>query len=340
MKKIRKIFLFALVAIIAAGGVGWYFLTHETVLPTKAAPETPTFVDSGGTPHNVVVDTNGVTYAVVADSDRNVWQVEINPDGSLGQTVASLNEYILPEDVLTTGELTAQNAADEPLKQNEASQPTSGSFSNHPELTTQGQSESTTTAPVTQTTAPQVQKLNFEKYRDMYSGGTYYMVFTTNDETLGDVPISSAKKGSNILVTTTVEGMTGTVIYNAEKDKTYFVVDEWKRYFSLPKSMLGDDIDMSELDLLSGFFSPEIKTSKFKVKNVEIDGEQLVCESYKTKSGAVRDYYFKDGTLVRIDSVDEDGTSSEFYIKSVTNEVSDSLFEIPSDYRYLNLSWL
>ena len=364
MKKILKGLGFAVLALVVAAVAAVFIMTHDWSRPAvQSAQTSPTFIDSSGIAHNIVVDSNGVTFAVVADEAQNVWQVEINPDGSLGETVASLNEYFSASDVLTTQ---AGEQIIESVDPNDyvgkakkvsttAAQPEetaetipSDAFANHPESTTQpaegAEAESTKKAssasePASET-QPAPKELNFEKYRKMLADGTYYMEFTTSDESLGDAPIISAKKGNNILVTTTIEGMTGTVIYRGDNDKTYFVIDDWKQYFSLPKKFLGEDIDMSEMDLLTGFFSEKINTEKFKSEAVEINGKTLTRESYVTKSGTTRNYYFDDGKLVRIDTVDKEGEENAFYISSVTNVVPDSTFDIPADYKYLNLSWL
>ena len=351
MKKILKgvliTFAVFIVLIIAAG----VFLTHDWSRPEKkSASEVPTYTDPSGNVYSVVVDTDGVTFAAIPDENNNVWQVRINSDGTLGETVASLNDYVSADDVLSGQNFTpwSDNGATTP---NIPTQAAKDGFANHPENTTQSTNdENETTAspsspssesiPVVTTKPAEEKTLNFERYRSMYSSGTYHIVFTTNDEDLGDAPIISAKKGKNVLVTTTIEGMTGTVIYRGDVDKTYFVVDDMKQYFSIPKRFMGEDIDMSEMDLISGFFSEDIDTSKFKSETKKVDGKKLTVESYVTKSGTKRLYYFDNGELVRIDSVDESGESSEFYIQSITNDVPDSTFDIPEGYGFLNLSWL
>lgn len=367
MKKILKrvfIVLASLIIVLIAAAslltVDWSRIKRQSASQATA----PTGVDPAGNPYSIVVDTDGVTYAAVQDDQGNIWQRTINGDGSLGETVASLNDYLSPSDVVGGNLAEPSQQGDVSNKQSESV--SQDGFANHPESTvpadttaeskkengknrdSSDEKEATTSdsgeAPTTENpgteTTPTSKQLNFERYRDMYSSGTYLMVFTTNDEDLGDAPITSAKKGKNIRVTTTIEGMTGTIIYLGDTDKTYFVVDEMKKYFSLSKKLLGDDMDMSQMDMISGFFSDDIDASKFKTESETVDGKKLTVESYKMKDSGTRKYYFDGDTLVRIDSIDEQGEVSSFFIQSVTNEVPDSTFEIPEGYGYLNLSWL
>ena len=345
MRTFLKVFAIILAALIVSVCVAFAILTHDSDRDKLSARVTIT--DNSGNAFDVVVDTDGVTYAVVKDANSDIWQVAINDDGSLGETVASLNGFLSPEGLLTTAP-TEQSPQSEPSPDDQSStlegttepSTTAPDEQNDTEDTTKKKKDDKNKADSTDTAETQKQ-LNFERYRDMLSSGNYYVIFTTNDPDLGEAPITSARKDSNLLVTTSIEGVTGKLIYRSDTGKTYLVIDEWQRYFSVPKRLLGDDINLEDMNLLANFFSENMNVKKFKVSSTELNGEAVTCESYTAKSGKVRNYYFNDsGTLVKIESIDEEGNVTDFNVSLISTVVSDELFSIPENYKYLNLSWL
>ena len=83
----------------------------------------------------------------------------------------------------------------------------------------------------------------------------------------------------------------------------------------------------------------DIDTSKIETSTAKIGDQTLYCETIKDDQGEMR-YYFNGDTLVRMDSVNNDGTIDSTYISKLTSDVPDSMFQSPSNYGYLNLSWL
>ena len=76
-------------------------------------------------------------------------------------------------------------------------------------------------------------------------------------------------------------------------------------------------------------------------REVEINGEKLILESYNSKEyGTTVNYYFDGDVLVRRDNVYSDGHVDSTYFAQITTDVPDSCFEIPKGYGYLNLDWL
>lgn len=202
-------------------------------------------------------------------------------------------------------------------------------------------SQQTSTPAVTEgTTSPQKPTAyKIEKYQKIFASETYFMEFTTNDEDLGDTPIVAAAKNGNVLVEASVEGIACKILYKADTDTTYIILDNWRKYSKLPPELMGEDFDMNELNMGANFAS-DIKGKDIQVKTVEIGGKVLTCESYYTDKGVLMEYYFDGDSFVRLDSTAKDGTVSSTYITKLTTDVPDSTFEIPDGYGYINLSWL
>lgn len=396
MKKILLRVLIIVLAIALAIGIAAYFLLFRD---PGSEDVRLTIVDADGATHVAVTDEEGSTHAIIVDDNGDRWEVEVKDDGSLGSTVANVNDKYDVTDVITNysgpvidesadpnaftgnviedstrvttapadgssgsagktttsgGDAGTTSAANSPTSGNSGgsnggqttdpvqgttqstttpAQPTTGGTTNPTSIPTtesQGTTEGTTSA--TDSTS------NIIRYQKMFASGTYYMEFTTNDKDIGDTPIVAAAKNGNVLIKTSMEGLDCSMLYLANKDKTYLLIHNYKKYCSVPQSMLGDDFNMSSFNLMESF-SKDINESAIKKDKVSINGKTLDRESYTTADGATMRYYFEGGTLVRLDSESSDG-NVETYISKVTSDVSDSTFEIPKNYGYLNLSWL
>ena len=192
---------------------------------------------------------------------------------------------------------------------------------------------------VTPTNPSQSKAYKIEKYQKVFESETYFMEFTTNDADLGDTPIVAAAKNGNVLVEASVEGIACKILYVADTDTTYVILDNWRKYSKLPPELMGEDFDMNDLNMGANFAS-DIEGKEISVKTVEINGKILTCESYYTDKGVLMEYYFDGDTFVRLDSTGKDGSVSSTYISKLTTDVPDSTFEIPEGYGYINLSWL
>lgn len=215
-------------------------------------------------------------------------------------------------------------------------QTTAAPQSSAPQSTKPAPSTAPTAAP-TQPSASTAYKI--EKYQKIFASETYLMEFTTNDADLGDTPIVAAAKNGNVLVEASVEGIACKILYVADTDTTYVILDNWRKYSKLPPELMGEDFDMNELNMGANFAS-DIEGKEITVKTVEINGKRLTCESYYTDKGVLMEYYFDGDTFVRLDSTGKDGSVSSTYISKLTTDVPDSTFEIPEGYGYINLSWL
>ena len=181
-------------------------------------------------------------------------------------------------------------------------------------------------------------KYKTTKFNDIVSKGTYLMTFTTNDKELGDTPITVAAKNGNTYVKTKFEGMDCKMIILAPKKgkknpTAYLVLDKFKVYAKMPSDAL-QGIDM---DSFVSFSEPVGKISVSKVKQGK---KTLTRESFKTKDGTKTNLYFDGNTPVKRVETGKDGTKTVINISKFSTKVPDSLFKIPSNYRYISLSFL
>lgn len=368
MKKIlKRIFLGVLsVIIIAVSAVCAYLFKPEADSETKR----PTVTDVSGNVYLAIYGEGGETYAAVTDDVGNIYAAELDSSGNIGSTVASIDDKVSLEDIPKNydgpkiEETVSNNAytgvasiventtvpVTEPSSQVTGTTGSSASTTSPSKQnsTTDKKEEQTTKKPsavptsgnATQsTTVASKPTYKLQKYQKIFSSETYLMEFTTNDDDLGDTPIVAAAKNGNILIETSVEGIACKMLYIADTDTTYILLDNWRKYSKLPPELLGDDLDMSELSMANNF-AADLDSKEVTVKTVEIGGKLLTCESYYTSKGVLMEYYFDDDTLVRLDSTGTDGQVSSTYISKITTEVPDSTFEIPDGYGYLNLDWL
>lgn len=175
----------------------------------------------------------------------------------------------------------------------------------------------------------------YQKYDQMFRNGTFYMVFTTNAPELGDTPITAAMKNGSVVVDTVAQGYRIRLLYNAKTDRTYLLVPALRAYTRLSENMM-DNMDLRRS--LIEITAPTDATDAIAYET-KLDGKTYTVETFRTADGETR-YYYQGETLVRIDVIGTDGTAASTFVQTLTDEVPDSLFEIPKNYRYLDLSWL
>ena len=169
----------------------------------------------------------------------------------------------------------------------------------------------------------------------MVENGTFLMVFTTDDPDLGDKPVTVAMKNGSVVVDTMLQGIRVRMIYDAKKNQNFMLVPAFRCYTELTEEMLADmDMQRSIIE-----FAEPLDPATAKVFTAEQDGETYTVEAF-FKDGTQTNYYFKGETLVKIVTVEPDGAISSVFVQTMTDKVSDSLFEIPKGYRRLNLSFL
>ncbi|MCQ2463043.1 MAG: hypothetical protein MJ177_06515 [Clostridia bacterium] len=358
MKKyVKQIIIAVIVATVASCALYFYDMKND---PLHGKPKKETVTDAEGHTYLVVEENDGNARVAVTGEDGKVYMAEF--DGQrVGDTVKDKDgnavtvSSVMPENLPVDTTAPLYSIDDKNDNQytgvvSEAStQSTTAATTQAEELTTQKEETTTqkeepttekpqdvaeTTAPVTQSPPAQTELLA-EKYKRVFEGGTYKMEFTTNDEELSEFPVTAAFKNGNILMRTTLMGIDLTIIYYPKENDGYLVIHKYKKYCKLPETLLADMQDTAATGAIDDGTYISVD-----VKNVEIDGEKLVCEEYSMEDGATIKYYFKDGSLVRRDRIEADGLETDMYITMFTSDVPDSDFEIPDNYSNINISWL
>ena len=318
MKKILKRVFIGLLCIIVASIAGIWILLSSGGKDIEDRIVT----DAAGSTYRVHVEKD-TTYAIVTDADGKIWGADFDGD-TVGSTRVPLDDKYSLDDVPTqfTGEHVDQTA-DINDYMGDVNNTTSNS----------GITEEQTTGAVQN----QLQPYRIQKYQNILSGGTYMMNVTMTTDGVQDPPVTMAVKNGSVYVSMEMDGMSMKMIYMAHNDTMYMLIDMLKKYCEVPKSMMGEDMDMSAM--VSDF---EIKgLGTVTASETEINGNKLICESYTDDKGALVSYYFdSNDMLVRRDYVYPSGKSDTTYFSQITTEVDDSYFRIPDGYTYLNISWL
>lgn len=350
MKKIIRGIVLGILAVVVLGvSVGAYFLFG------RSGPDADTkliITDAKGNSYLAMVDENsGETMVAVTDSKGGIFAAVTDSNGNVGNTVGSVTDVVKIDDLPTNytgpninvsvdnsdyrGDIESTTAPSEQTSEANASTSSPGSE----QSTSPSKNESNTTTTKKQQ-PEELTAYRIQKYQQLFAGGTYLMEFTTNDEELGETPITTAVKNNNVYIETEIQGMACKMLYisgtGGEAGTTYLIIDSFKKYCKMPEDLMGEDMDMGNL---MGNFGKEID-KKITVSKATVNGKELICESYKTDDGTVVKYYFDGETLVRRDNVNTDGTVDSTYINRLTSDVPDSLFKIPDNYGYLNLSFL
>lgn len=347
MKKIlRRIFAVVLILLVAGIAAGVRYFTYD---PDKQKDDLYGYVtDNEGMTYTMVADKQGTTYVVVTDSDGNRYAAEY--DGTtVGNTVGGVNGEVSLDDVPTNFTGAHVDVSNDINKFQGDVSTTMPTLSQQDDTTAKDNTpdDNTPNGDVV-TTKPQqpgkednkLKAYRIDKYQQIFKSGTYLMTMTTNDESMGDTPVTMAIKNGNMYVQMSMEvenvSMNCSMLYLKGKDTMYLIFNDWKKYCKMPKDMMGEDMDMSSM--MSEMGNEDI--GKITVSEVEINGEKLILESYVSADGTTVNYYFQDDVLVRRDNVFSDGQVDSSYFAVLTTDVPDSYFEIPKGYGYINLSFL
>ena len=356
MKKIlQRIALCVVVLVIAGIAAGVRYFTYD---PTMSKEEDNGYVtDTQGMTYTMVADKEGSTYVVVTDKEGNRYAAEY--DGTtVGSTVGNINGEVALGDVPTNYDGPHLEVSNDINKfQGEISTTVSNDVENEYITSTTAPNNAPTKGDDVTTTKPakpdnkptkpsqsggKLEAYRIEKYQKIFESGTYLMKITTNDDSLGDAPVTMAIKNGNMYVDMAVDidgstTMDCGMLYLKGKDTMYLIFNDFKKYCKMPESMMGEDMNME--DMMSEMGASDI--GKITVSEVEINGEKLILESYtSTLDGTTVNYYFQDDVLVRRDNVYSNGQVDSTFFAVLTTDVPDSYFEIPKGYGYLNLSLL
>lgn len=350
MKNILRLSFFAGIAFIVV------LISAVSIINNSRKPVMSSSVvtDAAGSTYRVHIEKD-TTYAIVTDADGKIWGVDFD-----GQTVdltatrVNLDEHYKQEDIPTqfTGQHVDYNADPNKYMDNQNGGQQNNSDQNSDQQNSAGtpdqnggQQSNSDQSGVQQNTPDQnggqqsgLQPYRIQKYQDVIAGGTYLLNVTMIENGVQEDPITMAVKNGNFYVSMSVEDMSAQMIYKADTDTTYMLMDFIKKYCEVPDDMLGEDMDMSQI---SKGFSVEGLDKTITVTETELNGNKVICESYIDDDGSEFLYYFDNNDmLVRRDKNGPDGSTDIMIFSQMTTEVSDSLFEIPSGYGYLNISWL
>ena len=359
MKKILQRIAFCVVILLVVGVAS--VVRYFTYDPTMSNGEGSGYVtDSQGMTYTMVAGKDGEKYVVVTDEAGDRYAVEY--DGvTVGSTVGKINDEVALDDVPTNYDGPHLEVSNDINKfQGEISTTMPSTVVNDGPTTTtkaqkvpsKGENDTTTTKKpansIEETPSKPIQSgqkleaYRIEKYQKIFESGTYLMKITTNDESLGDAPVTMAIKNGNMYIDMAVEidsnnYMDCGMLYLKGKDTMYLIFKDFKKYCKMPENMMGEDMDIgSMMDEMAVSDIGEITVSE-----VEIGGEKLILESYtSTLDGSTINYYFQNDVLVRRDNVYSNGQVDSTYFAVITTDVPDSYFEIPKGYGYLNLSLL
>lgn len=286
---------------------------------------------------NTVTDPDGVTYLAIEGSDGKTYAGVTDANGQL--YAAKIDEK---GNVLKDGDLYVVDSYDGTLPTNNTTAVSVNESRNDNynytgnAVTSENASTSkrkpTTTAKdkdTASTTKRQETELLAEKYKKLFSSGTYYIEFSSDSM---DSPVTAAVKNENIYMKTSLEGMNCTMIYQKKKDSVYVVLNDYRVYCKMPSSML-DELDMTD-------FGDSSDIKDVTVYEATIGDRDCICEAYELKNGGISTYYFYNGTLVRMDQIDKDGSTSVMEVTKISSSVDDSLFELPKGFIPFNLSKL
>ena len=344
MKKIlRKVLACFLILLVAGIVAGVRYFTYD---PDKKNDDFYGYVtDDQGMTYTMVADSQGMTYVVVTDAQGNRYAAEY--DGTtVGSTVGGINNEVALEDVPTNYTGTHIDVSNDIGKFQGDVASTMPTLSQQDNTTTQQNATQGNDVVTTKPATPNKEEnkltaYRIDKYQKIFASGTYLMTITTNDESVGDMPVTMAIKNNNMYVDMAMEmegaSINCSMIYLSGKNTMYLIFKDWKKYCKMPQDMMGEEMNMDEL--MSEMGSEDI--GEITVSEVEINGEKLILESYvSTLDGTTVNYYFQDDVLVRRDNIYSDGHVDSTFFAAITTDVPDSYFEITKGYGYINLSFL
>lgn len=167
-----------------------------------------------------------------------------------------------------------------------------------------------------------------DKYKSILNSDSLYMVFTTDDEDLGNSPVEYARKNGNLYMKISMEGMSLRIFYVKKTNKMYMYIDDLRMYAEIPPE------EMEGMDMSSIVDSMKIPDADvINVTKDVFDGKTVVCESFTDTSDAgTMKYYFLADSLIGFEKIIGDKTIETVRVQKISNSVSDKLFERPLFY--------
>ncbi len=257
----------------------------------------------------------------VSPSDEDSQNGELTTDGAQNDTQSTEGSTAPSSAEQDNGQVNGQQPNGSQPDQNN-----NGSVPNQNNSQTPGQNG----------TSDSSEAYRIKNYQQVFESGTYKMTLIMEEDGMEDMPATMAVKNGNVYMGMEMEGMSVKMIYVAENDTTYMVMDFLKMYCDVDASMLGEDMDFSQA---TEEFKIEV-TGDIKVSQAELDGKKVTCESYVKDGTVVKFYFDENDVFVAREDIEPDGTTSMTKVSEFSAYVEDSLFEIPEGYSYMPLGWL
>lgn len=317
MKKKKKMIALMVVIVLAALAVCVRSVRNSS-------KQTLTITDPDGMTYLAILDQNNNVYAGITDPSGNLYGARIDSDGYpvLDESLYVVGEY--------TGTLPRNNTTAVDIQQTNSG--TTYNYNAEVSIVEDTDSKSSTKADKSNnSSSSEKAELMSEKYLKLFASGTYFMKFTSTDP---DIPgeIIMAFKGGSIYLETTVEGIPAEVIYNDATKQGAIVIKQFRTYCTLPDDMIAE-MSGGAIDVEKAMEYDTVKTYK-----VDINGRECICESFTYADGDVKNYYFYNKELVRMDFIEPDGSSTIYNISEISSNVPDSYFEMPKGYIKLDMA--
>ncbi len=170
-------------------------------------------------------------------------------------------------------------------------------------------------------------------YKDIISSNTFTMESNIQTVVNGDrvvMPLSIMRNGSDYYFETALPlkgGIGSTRVNMLFLDNTcYIIIPSMRAYIGMPK----ESANTSEMIPSDAFDIENIEGTYISSGEVVFDGQTYVCDVYDT-DGSTTKYYYLDGQLKRVETVNgEDSSITEF--KKLTTDVNKSKFAVPKNY--------
>lgn len=168
-------------------------------------------------------------------------------------------------------------------------------------------------------------------YNDIISSNTFTIESNIQTITNGQknvIPMTIMRDGNNLYFETALplkEGVGSTRVNMLFLDNTcYTIIPSMRAYLSIPKETAGEMIPADAFDIEG------IEGNYVSSGEVVFEGQTYVCDVYDT-DGSTTKYYYLDGQLKRVETVNgEDSSIIEF--KKLTTDVDKSKFAVPKNY--------
>lgn len=322
MKKKKKMIALMVIIVLAA-----VIVCVKSI--RNSSQQTLTVTDPDGITYLAILDQNNNVYAGITDDSGNLYGARIDENGYpvLDESLYVVGEY--------TGTLPRNNTTEVDIQQTNSGTTYDYNADVSVVEDTNSDSSAKTNKDNTNSSSSDTdteKTLLSEKYLKLFASGTYLMRFTSNDPDLTG-EILMAFKGGSVYLETTVEGIPAEVIYDSTTKEGAIVIKKYRIYCTLPDDMAQEMSTGSNIDVSKSLDYDEVKTYK-----VDINGRECICESFSYSDGDVKNYYFYNEELVRMDFIDADGSSTIYNITELSSSVPDSYFEMPKGYIKLDMA--